>query len=78
MPDKEIMEIAEKAFMIVNGYAFSKKNENISVLNLNNPNSAMLLSKDGKMLETNMQPIEQALVLNYWRKNAILMEDGNA
>ena len=50
MPDKEIMEIAEKAFMIVNGYAFSKKNETIAVLNLNNPNSAMLLSKDGKML----------------------------
>ena len=32
----DILKIADNADMIINGYAFTKDNENIRVLNLNN------------------------------------------
>ena len=50
MPD--ILSVADHADMIVNGYAFSKSNDSVLVLNLNNPASACVLSADGKVLET--------------------------
>ncbi|MBE6537455.1 MAG: hypothetical protein E7673_05830 [Ruminococcaceae bacterium] len=78
MPENELINVANNAEMIVNGYAFTKKNGGYSVLNLANPDKAMFLSTDGKMLETNMEPIEQALVLSYYKKNRILLEDDNA
>ena len=45
-------EIASKANMIVNGYAFTKAELGIRVLNLNKPNKATLLSEKGEVLET--------------------------
>ena len=39
MPD--ILSVADHADMIVNGYAFSKSNDSVRVLNLNNPASAL-------------------------------------
>lgn len=46
MSDEEIKKIAEKADIIVNGYAFFKKNNGITVLNLNIDNhSAFFLLK---------------------------------
>ena len=50
----------------------------IAVLNINNPGSAMVLSLEGKMLETNMEPIEQTFVMRIWEKNSSLMEDDDA
>lgn len=78
MPESELMKIADNAGMVVNGYAFTKKGSAISILNLNNPDSAMVIARDGKILETNMSPIEQVLVLNYWAKNSVFMEDADA
>ena len=78
MPKKELIEIANNADMIVNGYAFTKKEGGYAVLNLANPDKALFLSNDGKMLETNMEPIEQALVLSYFEKNRVLLEDNDA
>ena len=60
MPD--ILSIADHADMIVNGYAFSKSNDSVRVLNLNNPASACVLSADGKILETTMDDIELDIV----------------
>lgn len=40
-----IIEIADAADMIVNGYAFTKDRENLRVLNLNNPEKAAYFSK---------------------------------
>ena len=45
MPEKDIIEIANAANMIVQGYAFTKKNGNISVLNLKRPTRAMVISQ---------------------------------
>ena len=78
MPENELIKVANNADMIVNGYAFTKKDEGYSVLNLANPDKAMVISNDGKMLETNMEPIEQALVLSYYEKNRVLLEGDNA
>ena len=78
MPESELVKVASNADMIVNGYAFTKKDGGYSVLNLANPDKAMVISTSGKMLETNMEPIEQTLVLSYYEKNRVLLEDDNA
>jgi hypothetical protein len=74
MTDK-IIEVAEKANMIVNGYAFSKTGNQISVLNLNRPEKAAVLSDDGTVLETSMDDIELQIVENCLAKNRQFMED---
>ena len=78
MPENKIKEIADNADMVVGGYAFTKKDGTISVLNINNPEYAMVLSLEGKLLETNMEPIEQVFVMRIWQKNSSLLEDDNA
>ena len=40
-------EIASSANMIINGYAFTKSECGVRVLNLNNPNKASVLSENG-------------------------------
>ncbi len=75
MSEEKIKEIADNADMIVRGYAFTKKDNNISVLNLNRPASAMYMSPVGKMLESTMDDIEQAIVLNIWERDSQFMED---
>ena len=55
MSDKQIQEIAEKAKIIVSGYAFSiMENGFISILNLEDPSSAMVVNRDAEIIETNM------------------------
>ena len=47
-----VQDVADKADMIVNGYAFTKCELGYKVLNLNNTSKAMVISFDGEMLET--------------------------
>ena len=76
MPEKEILEIADKAKLIVNGYAFSLLEDGlVSILNLNHPDCAMVVRRDGEIIETNMDPIEQQIVLALCHKNLQFMED---
>lgn len=72
---RNIIEIADAADMIVNGYAFTKDGENIRVLNLNNPKKAVYLNKNGDVLETSMDDIELDIVSEYYQKNRECMED---
>ena len=74
----KIREIADKADMIVNGYAFTRENGRIRVLNLNNLDKALVLSEDGKVLETTMDDIEIRIVLDYWNSDREFMEDEDA
>ena len=74
MPEAKIEEIANNADMIINNYAFTRKDGTISILNLKHPERAMVISEDGKMLETNMDEIEQVIVLNIWKKDSEYME----
>lgn len=76
MKQTEIDKIAEQANFIVSGYSFTKRNDGlISILNLNQPDCAMVVNKDGEIIETNMDQIEQKIVLELCRRNLQFMED---
>ena len=76
MLERDVMEIADNAKMIVNGYAFSGLGDGmVSILNLNHPDCVMVVKRDGELVETNMDPIEQQIVLVLCRKNLQFMED---
>ena len=70
-----VIEIADAADIVVNGYAFTKDSSTIKVLNLNRPEKATLLSCAGEILETSMDDIEIQIVKDYFDKNKEFMED---
>ena len=70
-----ILEVADAAEVIVNGYAFTKTGENVKVLNLNRPEKAAYLSQSGEVLETSMDDVEVDIVLDYYQKNRKYMEE---
>jgi len=74
MPETMVREIADKADMIIRGYAFTRDGDLIRVFNLNDRESSMVITPEGVMVETNMDEIEQALVLDIWSKNSKYME----
>ena len=67
MPD--IKTIADKADFIVNGYAFTRVDDRIQVLNLNSPDKAVVFDADGEVLETTMDDIELSIVSRYLQQN---------
>lgn len=73
MPD--IKTVADKADMIINGYAFTRKNDRIHVLNLNRPDKAVVFSLDGEVLETTMDDIELSIAIRYLHQNMKYMGD---
>ncbi len=48
----DVMQVADRADMIINGYAFTKDDNVIRVLNLNSPDKAVLMDMSGDVLET--------------------------
>ena len=66
---EELIKVADEADMIVNGYAFKLKDGHVSILNLNRPDRAAVLTMDGEMLETSMDDIELSIVQNYLQKS---------
>lgn len=70
-----VIEVADAAEVIVNGYAFTKDNMNVKVLNLNKPGKAALLNKEGEVLETSMDDVELDIVLDYYTRNRKYMEE---
>lgn len=70
-----IIEVANEADMIVNGYAFTKDGKNIKVLNLNRVGKAAYLSQAGEVLETSMDDVELDIVLDYYARNRKYMEE---
>ena len=73
----DIKEIADKADMIVNGYAFTKDGEYVRVLNLDYLNHAAVILND-RVVETNMDDIETQIALDYYEKNKRFMEEWDA
>ena len=69
----DIKDVADKADMIINGYAFTKDNDYIRVLNLNHTNRAAVIYKD-EIVETSMDDIEEQIVSDYYKKNRKYME----
>lgn len=54
----DIKSIADKADIIINGYAFTRKADRIHVLNLNSPDKAVVFSSSGEVLETTMEGLD--------------------
>lgn len=73
MPDIET--VANKADVIVNGYAFTREEDGIHVLNLNSPDKAVVFSVEGEVLETSMDDIELSIASRYLKQNLKYMED---
>ena len=74
MSEKELMDIAENAKMIVNGYAFSLDEDGfVRILNLEHPDSAMVVNLEGEMIDSNMDAIEQTIVMELCKKNLQFM-----
>lgn len=69
-----VEKIADKADLIINGYAFTKDEEYVRVLNLNCINHAAVIYND-KIVETNMDDIENQIVLDYYENNKQFMEE---
>lgn len=69
-----VKEIADKADMIINGYAFTKDENYIRVLNLDRINHAAVILND-QIVETNMDDIESQIVLDYYKNNKQFMEE---
>ena len=79
MPDSEVQKIAENANFIVNGYAFTKRDDDfVSILNLEHPDCAIVISKSLEIVETNMDDIEQNIVLKKKKKNMQFLEESDA
>lgn len=70
-----IRKIADEADMIINGYAYTRKQNIIQVLNLNDMKSASVLSLDGDVLETTMDDIELSIILDYYKRDRKYMEE---
>lgn len=77
MVQLDVKNIADKADMIVNGYAFTKEGDYIRVLNLNCLNHAAVIYNN-KVIETNMDDIEKQIVLDYFNANREFMEVADA
>ena len=76
MTEAKKIAIANAAEMIIGGYAFLRKGENITIVNLNQKDEhVMVITIEGKMLESSMDPIEQVIALKKWKQNAQFMED---
>ena len=74
MTDK-LKSIADGADIIVNGYSFTRQDDLIRVLNLNNPEKASVMRMDGEPLETSMDDIEIRIVQEYLARNRRFLED---
>ena len=79
MKEEEIKSVAEKAMMIVCGYAFSQNEEGfIRAVCLHPPYHALVMTSEGEVTETNMDDIEISIVQKYWNRNKKLMEQAYA
>ena len=70
-----IIQVADAADIIVIGYAFTKTENNVRVLNLNKPDRAAFINKLGDVLETSMDDIELDIVQEYYKKNRKFIEE---
>lgn len=73
--DARLRSIADEADMVVCGYAFTHTADDlVRVLNLDCPSHAAVLDQSGRVLETNMDDIELAVVGDYFAANRQFIE----
>ena len=57
----DVLQEADKADVIISGFAVQQCEEGFRVLNLNNEYGAAVLTKDGTLIETNMDEVELSI-----------------
>ena len=72
MPEAKMKEIADAADMVVNGYAYTRINDNIRVLNLRTGKAAIITSGH-EVSETNMDDMDIGVAMQYLIENEHFM-----
>ena len=68
MPESKIKRIADKADMIVGGFAMLRNQKNVRIVNLNSGHVS-LVSPDFDVIATDMDDIESALAVSRLKDN---------
>ena len=72
-------EIADAADVIIDGYAFVRKEEDrITVVNLNREGHAAIIFPSGEVVETSMDDIELSIAMDYLERAKSYMEESHA
>ena len=72
-------KIADEADVIIDGYAFIKKKDNrITIVNLNREGHAALIFPSGEVVETSMDAIELSIAMDYLERAKSYMEESYA
>lgn len=72
-------KIADEADVIIDGYAFIKKDGGrITIVNLNREGHAALVFPSDEVVESSMDEIELVIAMDYLKRAKTYMEDGYA
>ncbi|MBR1683677.1 MAG: hypothetical protein IJ708_00965 [Clostridia bacterium] len=72
-------KIADEADVIIDGFAYIKKEEDrITIVNLNREGHAALIFPSGEVVETSMDEIELSIALGYLERAKTYMEENCA
>ena len=71
-------KIADEADVIIDGYAFIKKDNIITIVNLNREGHAAVIFPSGEVVETSMDDIELSIALDYLERARAYMEESYA
>ena len=72
MPEAKMKEITDAADMVVNGYAYTRIDDNIRVLNLRTGKAAFVTSGH-EVSETNMDDLDLGVAMRYLIENEQFM-----
>ena len=61
----DVKSIADEADVIISGFAFLFEDEKVKVVDLNNGHGEAVFKKDGTLIETNMDSVEQDIAKGY-------------
>ena len=72
-------KIADEADVIIDGFAFIKKEEDrITIVNLKRDGHAALIFPSGEVIETSMDEIELSIAIDYLERAKTYMEESYA
>ena len=66
---EDLETIAMHAELIVSGFAFSREKDLVRVINLNCPDDALVIDKNERVIETTMDDIAIAIVMEIYDHN---------
>ena len=73
MSEIQAKEIADSSDLVVNGYAYTKTDAGIRVLNLRNGKAALIVGNH-EVSETSMDDVDLSLAIRYLKENVQFME----